>query len=42
MVTVGHADLMSENVLRRREKPFSSKEQENVIIWIYDNYKKET
>lgn len=35
-------EFTSENLLRRREKPFSTKEQENVIVWIYDNYKKES
>ena len=33
-------EYISENLLRRREKPFSTKEEENVIVWIYDNYKR--
>jgi hypothetical protein len=32
-------EYTSENLLRRREKPFSSTEHENVIVWIYDNSK---
>jgi len=32
-------EYTSENLLRRREKPFSSTEHENVIVWIYDNNK---
>jgi hypothetical protein len=31
-------EYISDNLLRKREKPFSIQEQENVIIWIYDNY----
>ena len=35
-------EYTSQNILRKREKPFTSKEEENVIIWIYDNYKLNT
>ena len=35
-------EYISQNLLRKREKPFTNKEEENVIIWIYDNYKMTT
>ena len=30
---------MSEQLIRKRDKPFTNKEQENVLVWIYDNNK---
>lgn len=35
-------EYISENLLRRREKPFSNSDKENVIVWIYDNFNKKT
>jgi hypothetical protein len=35
-------EYVSENLLRKRDKPFQTKEEENVIVWIYDNNKQDS
>lgn len=35
-------EYISENLIRKREKPFQNKEEENVIVWIYDNNKEDS
>ena len=36
-------EYYSKNILRKRDKPFStSKLEENVLIWIYDNFKRDS